>query len=495
MEASKELSQKAIDLACRELKDVLGTKKVKDDELVRVSYAFDVSPVPPRKPALVVLPESTEDVVAVLKIANKYQVPVATMSGGVNVTGGSIPSENGIAMDLRRMNRIIEINTDSGYALIEPGVNQDQLSAALHEKGFRMHITTAPGGATPLGANLSRPSGSLAMRHLDNLVDLEVVLPDGTVFHTGSSIFPNAGWHLRYGPFPDLAGLLTCSYGTLGVVTKASHRIYPVNESNRLNLAAFDDFESAVDYMKDIVNNNIPEHCIIWNWSLYKTFEVTLTGEEYRIPPEAKLDPRKPPAGIPYNVVSSLLSGYEETMVSHEKVCEKVAKKYGGRILSENEALKILPAGVEGWTELYRNYRPLEPTFFGLGQYLAWITYSEPKNVKKVEKMMVSELGDLNIPPICYYAQPFDYGRSIFFRVFCFPDVDDKAMIQKVLDTYQRLFEKARDNYGAVPMRYRMGRPTLDEVGEYGQVLKKIKKVLDPNNILNRGIGLFGEES
>jgi FAD/FMN-containing dehydrogenase len=115
--------------------------------------------------------------------------------------------------------------------------------------------------------------------------------------------------------------------------------------------------------------------------------------------------------------------------------------------------------------------------------------------VKKVEKMMVSELGDLNIPPICYYAQPFDYGRSIFFRVFCFPDVDDKAMIQKVLDTYQRLFEKARDNYGAVPMRYRMGRPTLDEVGEYGQVLKRIKKVLDPNNILNRGIGLFKEES
>jgi hypothetical protein len=218
-------------------------------------------------------------------------------------------------------------------------------------------------------------------------------------------------------------------------------------------------------------------------------------GREYKVPPEARLDPRQPPAGLPYNVVSSFLSGYEETMISHEKVLEKVAKQYGGRLLSEDEALKILPAGVGGWTELYRNYRPVEPTFFGLGQYLAWITYSEPKDVKEVEKMIVNELGDLNIPPICYYAQPFDYGRSIFFRVFCFPDSQDKAMIQKVQDKYQKLFLAARDKYGAVPMRYRMGRPTLDEVGGYGQVLKRVKKALDPNNILNRGIGLFEEAS
>jgi len=493
MTAVKPLKNSEKERLGRQLMDALGTGKVKNDEVVRVSYASDVSPIPPRKPAFVVLPESTEDVVEVLKIANEHQIPISTMSGGVNVIGNSIPSEEGIAMDLRRMNRIIEINTDSGYALIEPGVNQDQLSAALQEKGYRTQITTAPGGATVLGGSLMRPSGSLAMRHLDSIVDLEAVLPDGTVFNTGSSMFPNAGWHLRYGPFPDLAGLLTCSYGTLGVVTKASIRIYRINESNRLNLAAFDDFESAVDFMKDIISSNIPEHCIIWNWSLYKTFEVMVEGRVYKVPPEARLDPRHPPAGLPYNVVSSFLSGYEETMISHEKVLEKVAKKYGGRLLSEDEALKILPAGVGGWTELYRNYRPVEPTFFGLGQYLAWITYSEPKDVKEVEKMMVNELGDLNIPPICYYAQPFDYGRSIFFRVFCFPDSQDKAMIQKVQDKYQKLFLAARDKYGAVPMRYRMGRPTLDEVGGYGQVLKRVKKSLDPNNILNRGIGLFEE--
>ena len=491
MEASRTLMRGETELVGQKLKDAIGADKVKDDELVLVSYATDVSAVPPRKPALVVLPEERDDVVSILKIANEHKIPVGVMGGGVNAAGNTIPPEGGIAIDLKRMDKIIEINTDSGYALIEPGVNQDRLSAALREKGFRMHTNTSPGGATALGATLARGTGSLAMRQLDAIVDLEVALPDGTVFNTGSSLFPKAGYHLRYGPFPDLAGLLTCSYGTLGVITKASFRIYPINESNRIHLAAFDDFGLAVDYMKDLIGNNIPEHCIIWNWQLVKTFEVMVEGKEYKIPAEVRLDPRKPPDGIPYNIVSTFMSGYEETMVAHEKVCEKVAKKYGGRVISEDEAKKIIPGGVAGWTELYKNYRPLEPTFFGLGAYMVLIVFAEPKDVKKLEKIIVDELADLNIPPICYYVHPFDFGRSIFFRIFCFPDPMDQATIQKVRNTYNKLYATAMDNYGAVPMRYKMGFPTLEQAGSYGDVLKRIKKVLDPENILNRGIGLF----
>ena len=117
--------------------------------------------------------------------------------------------------------RIVEINTDSGYAVVEAGINFDKLTTALREKGFRCSIPTAPGGSAVVGNYLSRPTGSLCNRHLDLIVDLEVVLPDGTVFNTGSSQFPHAGSHMRYGPHPDLAGLFTCAYGTMGVVTKA----------------------------------------------------------------------------------------------------------------------------------------------------------------------------------------------------------------------------------------------------------------------------------
>jgi FAD/FMN-containing dehydrogenase len=491
--AEKSASRSVLELVGDELRGAIGADLVKDDELVLVSYASDISPVPPRRPAFVVLPEERDHVAAILKIAGEHQAPVGVMAGGVNATGTAIPPEGGIAIDLKRMDRIVEINTDSGYALVQPGVNQDQLSAALRAKGYRMHISTAPGGAMPLGGSLQRPSGSLSNRHLDHVVDLEVVLADGTVFNTGSSLFPHAGHHLRYGPFPDLAGLFTCSYGTLGIVTQASLRIYPINEANRVHLAAFDSFECAVDYMKDLINNNIPEHCIIWNWQLYKAFELKIAEGEWQVPPEVKLDPRQPPEGTPYNIVTSFLSGYEETVLAHESVCEKVARKYNGRILSEEEAGKIAPGGLAGWTELYKNYHPVPPNFFALGQYLAWITFSEPKDVKKLERFAVETLAELKIPPVCYYAQPFDFGRSIFFRIFCFPDPKASEKVQDVLKTYRSMFDTAMEMYGAVPMRFKFGWPSLDGAGTYGEVLKKIKKTLDPYNILNRGIGLFQE--
>src|SRR4030042_3497362 len=290
MKTSRRLSENEKRVICRKLRETIGTEKVKDDELVLITYASDISPVPPQKPSFVIFPENRDDVVQPHQTANEYKIPITVMSAGVNVVGACIPEQDGIVIDLRRMDRIIEINTDSGYAVIEPGVNFDRFSAALAAKGFRCAIPTAPGGASPLGNYISRPSGSLANRHLDCIQDLEVVLPDGTFFNTGSAQFPSVSSHLRYGPFPDLAGLFLCAYGTLGVITKAALKIYPINESNRVHLAAFDKFENAVDFVKNLINNNIPEHCIIWNWQLFKSFEVNVVGNEYKIPPETRLD-------------------------------------------------------------------------------------------------------------------------------------------------------------------------------------------------------------
>ena len=97
----------------RKLRESLGPEKVTEDDLVRNVYASDISPVPPRKPSLVVFPEKRKDVVAVLRTANEYKVPVTVMATGVNVAGACITEEGGIVIDLRRMNKIIEINTDS----------------------------------------------------------------------------------------------------------------------------------------------------------------------------------------------------------------------------------------------------------------------------------------------------------------------------------------------------------------------------------------------
>ena len=171
---------------CEELKNILGADKVKDDSISLAAYGYDGGPAPFSRPAVIVLPRNRDDVKEILSVADKYRIPVGVISAGVNVASLVIPPKGGILIDFRLMNKIIEINTDSGYAVIEPGVNFDKLTGALNKKGFRFQMPTAPGGASVLGNHLLKPSGSFSTRHLDAIIDLEVVLPDGTIIKTGS---------------------------------------------------------------------------------------------------------------------------------------------------------------------------------------------------------------------------------------------------------------------------------------------------------------------
>jgi FAD/FMN-containing dehydrogenase len=490
MEASKKNPVHDIPTIRDQLREAIGDNKVKDDEHILVSYGSDYRRTWYNKPSLVVLPETTADVQAVLKIANEHILPITVQTRG-NHSQFSIPLEGGLALDCRRMNKIIEINTDSGYAVVEPGTTFDDFTAALKKEGFRCHVPTAPGGASPVGNYLLKPAGSLATRHLDTIQDLEVVLPDGTIFNTGSAAFPGVGSHLRYGPYPDLAGLITMSYGTLGVVTRAAIKIYPINECRKVALAAFDSLPEAVSYVKDITNNNIPEHSIIWGLQLHQLFGCDVNKP---LPPELHTDPRQAPEGVPYAVVATMLSGYEEVVTVQREVCDKVARKFGGYVLSDEEAEEKMPITKAGFDILYTDYHQVEPNFFGLGASPMWITMSAPKDVVDVEKWALGKVYELGVTPVLYYVQPFDYGRSMMFRIFIFPDPRDKAKLAQISKTFGGMFDEAMSQYGAIPMRHSALGSHLHKTGGFADVLTRIKKVLDPNNILNRSMKLFEED-
>ena len=490
MQESKDQHEQNLRSLRTELRALIGDEKVKDDEHILVSYATDYRRSFYAKPSLVLLPECTEDVRHILKTADKYRIPITVQARG-NHSQFSIPSEQGIVLDCRRMNKIIEINTDSGYAVIETGVTFDDFTAALKEKGFRTHIPTAPGGATPVGNFLIKPAGSLAARHLDCIQDVEVVIPDGTVFTTGSAAFPGVGSHLRYGPYPDLAGLITMAYGTMGVVTRAAVKIYPINECKKVGLVEFDEFGNAVDFVKDVINNNIPEHCIIWFHQLHQLFGCDVNKP---LPDILHADPRVAPEGVAYSLVCVMMSGYTETVEANLKVVDKVAKRFSGRLLTDEQANEKMPITKMGFDELYTNYHQVEPNFFGLGASPMWITMSAPKDVKKVEKWAVDKVAKLGVTPVLYYTQPFDYGRSMMFRIFLFPDPRDKAKLAEISKTFGSMFEEALEQYQAVPMRHSALGSHFDKTGGYADVLTRIKKAIDPNNILNRSMKIFKEE-
>ena len=168
-----KLDEKEKDTISNEIRGAIGANQVKDDDVVLAAYGSDSSYVPFRKPGWVVLPETTKDVAETLKLANQHKIPVTAFGRGVNIAGYGIPSVDGIVMDLRRMDKIIEINTDSGYAVIEPGVTFDQFAIALAKKGYRCPMPTGPGGGSAIGTYLMRPSQSMVTKRLDPIVDLK----------------------------------------------------------------------------------------------------------------------------------------------------------------------------------------------------------------------------------------------------------------------------------------------------------------------------------
>lgn len=476
--------------ACRNLKKAIGAGKVKDDEITlvthgRINHGFDPG-MPFQKPSMVVFPETREDVVETLKVANKYKISV----NPVGTAQMYIPSAEGdIILDQRHRNKIIEINTDSGYAVLEPGVTHDQLTSALKGTGYKCEVGTMPGSATVLAGGLTRGSKSFSNRFLSSILDLEVVLPDGTIFSTGSSIFPGAGPHLRYGPYVDLAGLFTGSNGTLGVITKFAVRLHPVNEISRTNIAGFSCFSDAIDFVKDLVDHNIPEHCVIWNWHMYHTWPLDSEGMKTVMPEILKMDILKPPEGTPYSMVTSFLSGYQEQVEFYEKLCAKIARKYHGRVYPREEVEKRWPQTLAGLKQQYEEYSYREGTHWARGRWSGFIVFAEPKDIKEVEKMTAKAFSELGprARPINNYAHPFDYGRTFLFRYAGFPETDDIETRMKISKLSMEMMQAALKKYGAVPIR---GIPDKSE-GEkaYLDVLSRIKKALDPNNILNRAAG------
>lgn len=474
---------------------IVGSSNVSDCDAVAITYGFDASPTPPSQPSLVVLPREVIQIKHILELANRYRLPVTTLSGGVNVAGNAIPTQGGIVLDLKWMNKILEVNSDSAYVVIEPGVTFDELSAELSRKGFRCQLPTSPGGTSPLAQQLLNPSGSLVNRHQDSIIGLEVVLPNGEIIRTGSASFSSSGFFLRYGPYPDLTGLFCCSYGTLGVVTKASIRIYPVNEDIRLPIAAFEAFSSSVSFVKEVCRRNIAEHAIIWNRPLYKAYEIKSSdGKKLEVPACLYEDPRKSDPDLPYNVVTIHMSGFKEDMETHEKVIEKIALGCKGKLLGKKEREVLLLPAIKSWEKFYIQYRI--PTMdqvkkYGLGRYVPWIVIGEPKDIIEIEKESIESMNELGLRPICYYSMPFDYGRAIFFRIFSYIDPGRKETLSKVRELYMNMFDSAMRKYGVNPYRHRWGQSKLYQTGGYQLLLRSIKKLVDPNNIMNPGIGIF----
>ena len=192
-------------------------------------------------PRAVLLPTSTEQVQAIVRVCHRERIPFVARGSGTGLSGGATPVENGIVISLARMNRILEIDFPNARAVVEPGViNLDVTARIQHEEFFYAPDPSSQSVCT-IGGNVAENSGGAhCLKYgftTTHVLGLEVVLPDGSLIHLGGKTLDVPGY--------DLAGVFVGSEGTLGIATKIILRVVKRPECVRTLLAAFNSTNEA----------------------------------------------------------------------------------------------------------------------------------------------------------------------------------------------------------------------------------------------------------
>ena len=232
--------------AVRQLADVVGRDWVltSEDDLgpYRDSYSTVWGTPEERQASAAVSPTTVEEVQAIVRIANRYRIPLFPISTGKNFGyGGPSPNVTGsVVVDLKRMNRVLEVDETRNYALVEPGVSYFDLYRHIQERGLKVWIDCPdPGWGSPIGNALERGIGYTTPFYRDHFgasCGMEVVLANGEVMRTGMGALPGATtWQdYKYGFGPDPSGLF--AQGNFGIVTKMGFRLMPQPEHYRTGM-------------------------------------------------------------------------------------------------------------------------------------------------------------------------------------------------------------------------------------------------------------------
>jgi len=244
------------------LTDIVGKQYVSNSPEELFIYSRDMGTMEPRYPDYVVMPNSTEEVQKIVFLANEKRIPIVPMGGGLVLSGLTRALSGGIILDMKRMNRILEVNESSRYALVEAGASQGMLQAYLkkHHPSLKHSIPDSPPIATIGGNVLIHGSGHLSAAggfHSEMLNGLEVVLPTGEVARIGSCA-TSPYWFSR-SPLPDLAGLFIGWAGTTGIATKLAIKLYPNKKFSDVRIFVTEAPELAPDVFNRLSGTQVPE--------------------------------------------------------------------------------------------------------------------------------------------------------------------------------------------------------------------------------------------
>lgn len=449
------------------LTEALSAEQVTVNETVRELHGKDESYHAMKLPDVVVFPKSTEEVSAIMKIADTYHAAVVPFGLGSSLEGHIIPENGGITIDFSLMDKILDVRAEDFLVTVQPGVTRTQLNKELKKHG--LFFSVDPGADATLGGMAAtNASGTTSVKYgvmRDQVRDLEVVLADGTVIHTGNMAAKSAsGLHLN--------GLFVGSEGILGCFTELTLRVYGIPEFTTAARASFPTVHDAVEAVVSILQAGIPIARVelVDEQSME---QVNLYGEtDYLVKPTLFLEFHGNEAGLAQDV-----EFMKEIVKDHQ--CEEIAFE----------------------TDTAKRNQLWEARHNLAYSYIA----SNPG-----KKLMVTDV----CLPISELAGAVDYARDVIstldmpggivghvgdgnFHVLLMMDMDDAAERAKADELNEKIVHYALERGGTCTGEHGVGtgkqKYQQQEHGAALDVMQKIKSALDPKNLLNPGKVLAAE--
>ena len=231
------------------LKAIVGEGRATVDETELLVYECDALALFKHSPEAVVFPATTDEVSSIVRVANEFSVPFLPRGAGTGLSGGALAAEGGIIIELQRMNRILSIDPENQIAILQPGVVNLDVSAAVAPHGLYYAPDPSSQMACSIGGNVAENAGGPhCLKYgmtTNHVLALEVVLTDGTVLRLGNGVGEPVGY--------DLVGALVGSEGTFAITTEVTVRLLPKPQAVKTLLAAFRSIEECSQTVSDIV--------------------------------------------------------------------------------------------------------------------------------------------------------------------------------------------------------------------------------------------------
>ncbi|WP_010273937.1 FAD-binding oxidoreductase [Paenibacillus senegalensis] len=451
---------------------VTGDKGFRDDPESLVTHSYDATPMVQAMPDAVMYPESTEQVSAILKIANEHRVPIVGRGAGTNLCGGTVPVQGGIVLVMTRMNRLLEIDQDNLTATVQPGLNTKQFHTALEELGLFYPPDPSSMVISTIGGNIMECAGGLrGLKYgttKDFVLGVEAVLPSGEIIRTGGKLYKDVAGY-------DLTKLLVGSEGTLAVLTEATLKLLPAPKYKKTMLAMYKDIHAAARTVSSIVGNRI----------IPSTLEF-IDNATLRVVAEFnKLDlPLDMEAFLLIEQDGADLGVVEKDIEQIVAICREEGADQVQMARDAAEAEKLMTARRSALSTLAR----IRPTTI-----LEDATVPRSKIAEMV--LAINEIAKKYNVHICTFGHAGDGN----LHPTCPTDARDPEEIHRVEEAFAEIFEAAIRLGGTITGEHGVGMvkaPYLEwKVGQAGiEVMKGIKKAFDPNNIMNPG-KIFAKES